>query len=135
MTANEIQAIVQKHFKLNIKTATRKREFVEARWAFIYMCYNFSGLNKSQIAMKLGKNHATVIHALKELPYLLKYDPLYNEKFQSVLQEVKDKKETGKHQPPTLEKLLYERNLLVFENQVLKDQLQQFKRKFVNINN
>tara|TARA_R110000744_G_scaffold101142_1_gene195011 strand:+ start:669 stop:1184 length:516 start_codon:yes stop_codon:yes gene_type:complete len=75
----EIIACINDTMGIDIKDKTRKRHYVFGRAvAYTIMRVNMS-LTLEQIAKVFNKNHASVVHSLKELPYVIKYDPEFKE--------------------------------------------------------
>ena len=62
-----IRNIVEKHFGIDISNKTRKFEYVFARACYYKICRDFGGYQYNKIAKTLNKNHATVLHALKQI--------------------------------------------------------------------
>ena len=76
MTPNELIKVINKALKLDITSKSRKREIVYARFIF----YNKLRHSKENyysfknIADYLNKDHATIIHGLKQYDILKEYD-------------------------------------------------------------
>jgi len=66
--------IVQNFFELNIKEKTRKREYVLARSFCYKLIRENTKMTLSEIAKLFNKNHATVLHNLRQLDGYLEYD-------------------------------------------------------------
>ncbi len=66
----------------------RKRNVVEARQAFAYLAYN---INKDLGYAKLGEhmnlNHATVIHACKQVRGFMDFDKFYRDEIANLYEE------------------------------------------------
>jgi hypothetical protein len=62
---NYIFNYVSNRTELDIKRNTRKREYVEARFLFFALASKNTFYSYAKIGSFLGKDHATVIHALK----------------------------------------------------------------------
>jgi len=74
MTKELINEIVNQYFDLNINTSTRKRHYVEARATYYKLCRDFTNLSLETIGSDLNKNHATVLHGIKQLDNWMKQD-------------------------------------------------------------
>jgi len=74
-----------KYFKVDIHTKSRKQEHIEAR-AIVYSimreCLN---MTYKEIGKVFNKNHATILHAVNELPYMIKYTKGLGEKRHELL--------------------------------------------------
>ena len=62
-----IRTAVQDEFKLNIKRKCRKRHYVVARTIYFKLCKEFTKYPYDNIGKTLGKDHATVLHAVKNI--------------------------------------------------------------------
>ncbi len=94
ITCENIIQIVQNIFGIDNKTfnsKTRKREVVFARQAAMHLCKKHTSQSVSRIGMYVGgRDHATVLHALKSVDDLLATDSNFKEKYQeaeALLQE------------------------------------------------
>ena len=79
------KSIVEKHTKLKLSKATRQFDYVFARGCYYYLCRTFGEMSFGKISKTVGKNHATVMHSLKELPYIIKHDKSRNVIFQKII--------------------------------------------------
>ena len=86
ITCENIIQIVQNIFGIDNKTfnsKTRKREVVFARQAAMHLCKKHTSQSVSRIGMYVGgRDHATVLHALKSVDDLLATDSNFKEKYQ-----------------------------------------------------
>lgn len=74
MCVELIKNLVESEFNLQLKRKTRRREYIEAR-AMYYMLLREKGrMTVSAISKTLDKNHATILHALKNLHNWMTYD-------------------------------------------------------------
>lgn len=74
MCVELIKKLVESEFNLQLKRKTRRREYIEAR-AMYYMLLREKGrMTVSSISKTLDKNHATILHALKNLHNWMTYD-------------------------------------------------------------
>ena len=76
-----IREVVEKFYKLDISAKTRKLEYVYARAIYFKLCYNHTKHTYSQIADTLNRNHATVLHSVREFPYMLKHSKKLNNEY------------------------------------------------------
>ena len=68
------RSIVEKHTKIKLSKPTRQFDYVFARSCYYYLCRSFGEMSFAKISATVEKNHATVMHSLKELPYIIKHD-------------------------------------------------------------
>lgn len=61
----KIKKLVEQEYGYFIDSPTRKREVVEARGMYYTILKEFSSLSLAAIARTVGKNHATILHGLK----------------------------------------------------------------------
>lgn len=87
-------------FGFEFLKVTRKREYVEARAAFIYYLYRFKQLGLLDIARMIKTasgwkvNHATIHHAIKNFEMYCKYNPKLDENLLTIIgvfDDVQDK--------------------------------------------
>lgn len=72
--ANQLCESVLKVTGIDVKTKTKKRSVVEARAIAYNILRENLKLSYQQIGTFFNKNHATVIHSLNELPYMVKFN-------------------------------------------------------------
>lgn len=78
-TIEEIIFCINETMNIDIRDTSRKRDYVFGRAiAYTIMRVNMS-LTLEQIAKVFNKNHASIVHSLKELPYILKYNSDFKE--------------------------------------------------------
>jgi|TARA_R100001509_G_scaffold165324_1_gene146408 hypothetical protein len=65
--------IAEKILQLDLRSNSRREDYIEGRAIVYYILRYKLGLTYQQIAKVFNKNHATVLHALKEWPYMVKY--------------------------------------------------------------
>lgn len=112
---------VNNHFNLDIRAKTRKFEFVVARACYYKICREVGGYTYHRIAASVGRTHATVLHSLSELPHIIKYDYEIGKKCNDLFNQYDflNKKEHKK----TLKELLVDYNILLIENDQLKQKI------------
>ena len=82
----KIRKVVEKFYKLDISTKTRKLKYVYARAIYFELCYNHTKYTYSQIANTLEMNHGTVLHSIKSFPYMLRHDKQLNSEYYMIRQ-------------------------------------------------
>ena len=70
-----------------INTLSRKTKFIYARAILYSLMRNHLFMTYQAIGRVFDKNHATIIHATKELPFMLKYDKELDRKYQKIVAE------------------------------------------------
>tara|TARA_R100000734_G_C3314148_1_gene105649 strand:+ start:716 stop:1120 length:405 start_codon:yes stop_codon:yes gene_type:complete len=123
---NKYLKIVNKHFGFDIRFKTRKFEYVFARACYYYICRNFGGFSFSKIGRSVYKNHATIIHGIKELPYMIKHDEACLNKYNSLISKF-DINMCIKQNNMSLETLVRDYNFLLMENDKLKKEVEELK--------
>ena len=82
-----LKNIVNLAMDLDVDRRSRKHEYVVAR----AMCYKIlkeeCNMSVTYIGRRFNKNHATIMHSLKEFPYMVKYDPTLNEIYNKILKK------------------------------------------------
>ena len=69
-----LYSIIGDHFLLNLSTRSRKREYVDARNIYYKLSRELLGHTYDSIGELVNKDHASVIHGIKCLDFLLTYD-------------------------------------------------------------
>ena len=80
LTSEAVRASVNLHFGVDISNPTRTRNHVNARMTFAYFMRK-KGYSFTRIGAMLGKDHATIIHYLKNIEWYMKTDVEFREKF------------------------------------------------------
>ena len=86
---------VSKLFRVNKEELTSKRktkEIVVPRQISIYLCKNLTELSFNKIGEYFGgKDHSTVIHAVKKVEFYIENDPFIKEKVDTLTKDLKNK--------------------------------------------
>tara|TARA_R110002050_G_scaffold19522_1_gene56115 strand:- start:9 stop:395 length:387 start_codon:yes stop_codon:yes gene_type:complete len=82
----KIREVIEKFYKIDISTKTRKLKYVYARAIYFELCYNYTKHTYSQIAKTLNMNHGTVLHSIKSFPYMLRHDKQLNSEYYLIRQ-------------------------------------------------
>jgi len=90
MSAKLIKEIVEQHYKLDITTKTRKREYVEARAIYFYLTRQYTRMSLSSIGKTMDRDHSTVLHFERLMPHWLKHDIQLKEDYKSINKRVQD---------------------------------------------
>ena len=62
--------IIERFYNIKLDNKSRERKYVYARAIYYYVCRKYSNYNLAQIGKSLNKNHATVLHGIRELPHI-----------------------------------------------------------------
>jgi hypothetical protein len=127
--AESYKEIVEKHTRLKINNPTRKIDYVFARGCYYYLCRTFGQMSYAKISETVNKNHATVMHSLKELPYIIKHDNVRKKVYDKIVGEVQKnyfETKTGK----TLEQLVVEHNFYLMKCESYKNRLENLENKY-----
>jgi len=72
---HDIETVLRKITKLNIRHKSRQREYVNARGLFYFLSTSYTTTTIVAIARFINKNHANVLYHLKQTPYMIAQDP------------------------------------------------------------
>lgn len=59
----------------DISCKARARQYVFARWLYIKAARDFTDYSLMNIASAIGRDHATAVHAIRNMDFDFKYDP------------------------------------------------------------
>ena len=128
----KIKKAVEFTFGLNLSDIDRHKNFVEARACYYKLCTDITASSVTAIAKSVGKNHATILHALKAFPYMCVANKDLKTKYNFLKKELLD----IDTKPNTLEDLLLQYNRLQLrisklkaENQTLKGHIESLKKQ------
>ncbi len=62
-----------KYFKIDIHNKSRKEDHIQARAIVYSIMRDCLNMTYKDIGKVFNKNHATILHATNELPYMIKY--------------------------------------------------------------
>lgn len=115
-----IKKRINDFFGIDINEPTRIEKYVEARMIYYWLCYYFTNMNLSRIAKTVNKNHATVLHGIKNFPNFMDTDKQFKEKFLMIYESLKEDVEK-KTEQMSLQELTFRYNQLLMENGKLKE--------------
>lgn len=69
---------------INLSTKSRNRELVEARHAAMFLIRKHTSLSLTEAGQLFNRDHATVLHAIKNVKNLIETDKAFRNKFLSV---------------------------------------------------
>lgn len=119
--------IVNSHFGLDIRKKTRQFEYVFARACYYKLCREFGNFSYHKISKSVGKTHATVLHALKELPFMVKHNEINLVKYNKLMSKFNPNMCEQDDNPMTLQRLVRDYNFLLLENDQLKLQIKELE--------
>lgn len=114
-----------KHFDCDIKNKTQQRDVVMARGAYYWAARHTASTSFHKIGKAVGKHHATVLHTLNNFEDWLRFDDVFNSKFQSFKVLILSEYE---RENLTAETMLYKYNSMLIENDILKKEIKKLKR-------
>lgn len=114
-----IKRRINDYFDIDIDKPTRIEKYVEARMIYYWLCYYFTNMNLSKIAKTVNKNHATVLHGIKNFPIFMETDKDFKEKFLAIYDTLKEEVQK-KTEQMSLQELTFRYNQLLMENGKLK---------------
>jgi chromosomal replication initiation ATPase DnaA len=115
-----IKKRINDFFDIDINEPTRIEKYVEARMIYYWLCYYFTNMNLSRIAKTVNKNHATVLHGIKNFPIFMETDKEFKEKFLAIYETLKNDVQK-KTEQMSLQELTFRYNQLLMENGKLKE--------------
>ena len=74
---NELEVLekgVRLAYDVDVKSESRKLNYVNARYIFCYIAYNNLNMTYESIGAYLNRNHATVFNYVKKFLWVIKYD-------------------------------------------------------------
>jgi len=119
--------LVEDFYGIDLTLKNRQTIYVQARAIYYFLCKEFTGFTIVKIAESLGKNHATVLHSLKEIPYMRKFDAKFNKNFYELYEIAKDLNQE-KINELTIEELVLQFNKLQLDYQILKTRLSKYEQ-------
>lgn len=125
----KLQKIVNKvneHFDCDITVNIRQREIVMARGAYFYLARKTTTKSLKDIGAAVGRDHSSVLYSLSNFDDWIMFDKNFNEKFKILKSKIfKNFRQCNM----TPEKLLHEYNRLIIENDMLKNQIKNYKNE------
>ena len=119
-THNLIKKRINDFFGIDIDEPTRIQKYVEARMIYYWLCFYFTNMNLSRIAKTVKKNHATVLHGIKNFPIFMETDKEFKEKFLAIYETLKEDVQK-KTEQMSIQELTFRYNQLLMQNGKLKE--------------
>jgi chromosomal replication initiation ATPase DnaA len=86
--AESIKVLIEQEMEIdNIFKKTRRREYVDARRMLFYILRNNFLLTYFEIGRISKRDHATIIHAIKDFDYIIKADSILNGVYEKALEK------------------------------------------------
>jgi chromosomal replication initiation ATPase DnaA len=86
--AESIKVLIEQEMEIdNIFKNTRRREYVDSRRILFYILRNNFLLTYFEIGRISKRDHATIIHAIKDFDYIIKADPILNGVYEKALEK------------------------------------------------
>jgi hypothetical protein len=112
-----LKEIANKTFDLNVDSRSRRSEYITARAICYKILKEHCDMSYTFIGRQFNKNHATILHALDEFPWMLKADREMEKNYRKILNKWLIKSEDCTDTNPSLLKKdllkLEERNNLL----------------------
>jgi|TARA_R110000803_G_scaffold78105_1_gene143197 chromosomal replication initiation ATPase DnaA len=118
----KFKRLVESHFGYRIGIQSRIFKYVFARACYYDLCKKNNSVSLKTIGQSVGRTHATVLHALRELPYMLLNDEYYKNQY-AELQIKANKLIEGQAEKINITQLVVNHNLLIMENDQLINQI------------
>jgi len=108
-----IEKIVSRTLGINLRSKTRERQYVDARYIYFKICTELTNKTYSEIGKTLNKDHSTVTHAInKYFPAAYDYDRKFKKNFEDCLDRSKRALEIAKYSIEDTEvSILYNENV------------------------
>jgi hypothetical protein len=128
-----LKNIVNSVYELDLMDKCRRREYTDARLTFMSIMYD-EGYGYTAIGRMIGKNHATIIHCLKSLDWMLKNEKSFISKYHIVKEVYNSHDMLLEHKSSLqLKNLLILANnqikMLNLDNASLKDECKSFRER------
>ena len=90
MTSKLVKEIVEDYYKLKIDSKTRQRKYVEARAVYYKLLRENSRMSLQAIGNTMNKDHATVLHSLRQIKDWLEYDKQLKRDYNTINSTLQD---------------------------------------------
>lgn len=121
---------------VDILNGHRNRELVDARTIFYYVMRNDFNKGLSAIGRHVRKNHATVLHSLKNFEILIKSDKKFKEDYQKVMSALNEGHDSGVLlTEEEIKRIQEENSYLLSHNELLTLELDNKSKKIRTLEN
>jgi hypothetical protein len=90
MTSKLVKEIVEDYYKLKIDSKTRQRKYVEARAVYYKLLRENSRMSLQAIGNTMKRDHATVLHSLRQIKDWLEYDKELKRDYNTINNRLQD---------------------------------------------
>lgn len=119
---NIIKKKIEEQYDIRLDKTIRKRNYVEARSIYFKIAKDNLNITFDKLGKSVNKNHATVIHSIKNLQDLMSWDNNLKNNYNKILSDLDLQEESFNHLSNYELKLLIKS--LIKENKSLKLHLQ-----------
>ena len=124
----KFKKLVEQHFDLEINKKSRVFKYIFARACYYELCQKYTENSLAKISASVNRTHATVINALKELPYMLKRNIFFSN--QNTRLQLKAEKLVGiTKEKMDLNTLVNNYNILLINNDLLKKTVKNLRKR------
>ena len=127
-----LKKIVDNEFDVDILSKRRTMNLVNARLVYSYILRS-RGTRLVRIAESIDKNHATILHAVKEFPFMRKWDVELERDYQAIL--ILWEGESGEYEDIKPLQLKKELKLLHEQNKMLNLSLNNVQEQLKELEN
>lgn len=76
-----VKSLVNTYLNVNVDLKSKNRDLINARAICYKILRDDCNMTNTAIAKHFSKNHATILHAMKEFPYMLKADNIMKKEY------------------------------------------------------
>ena len=76
-----VKSLVNTYLNVNVDLKSKNRDLINARAICYKILRDECNMTNSAIARHFSKNHATILHAMNEFPYMLKADSIMKKEY------------------------------------------------------
>ena len=109
--------------QFDIRLKTRRREYVEARYIYYKIAKDTYHYSLSRIGEEVNRDHATVMHGLRNVEGWLSSDKMFKEKYERVVKYFNEKIESGHMTTEIADDIIADNAILKSENEMLSDKV------------
>ena len=80
----QLKEKIEERYNIDLKDTSRRRDVVNGRMAFAKICRDNLRMPYMAIGKEIGKDHATIIHYLKNFEGVCKSDSFFNHNFKEL---------------------------------------------------